>query len=508
MTMARVVQRAGKPMMLVLGIGLATGVMAENGERWFRAKDPGPRANPKSLIPKPVPGLNANEIALFNESLLRVSELEGTCDTCVQQPQNGPPIDPDPNNPFSPTGLVNSAGMGPVFNADQCVTCHMQPTLGGSATKHNAAQTVARRQGATNVVPSFEEPDGAFREVRFKFNRDGSRDGGVHSLFTVKGRSDAPECKLEQPDFEKEVAKANVSFRIPLQLFGLGLIEGIQDRDLMTNMRADAELKRMLGIAGHPNRVGNNGTISRLGWKAQNASLTMFAGEAYSVEMGISNDLFPVARNEKSGCNLAYEAFDIPRTDDARFNNPVKLMPAWMMFTEFMRFVDAPRPAPMTERAKRGERLFNEVGCALCHTPSFKTRGTVNPRTPEEQIGPTTVALRGQDVNLYSDLLVHHMGATLADNIVQGDAGPDEFRTTPLWGLGQRLFFLHDGRTQDLMTAIRDHASQRGSDGGDNPSKDRDSYKYGPSEANAVVERFESLPEMEKQAVLDFLRTL
>src|SRR5882724_13167571 len=89
-------------------------------DRWGSAHDPGPRPNPPSAIPDPVPGLGPNEQALFLETLLRVSELEGTCDTCAQQPQNGPPIDPDPQNPFSPLKLVNSAGMGPVFNADQC----------------------------------------------------------------------------------------------------------------------------------------------------------------------------------------------------------------------------------------------------------------------------------------------------------------------------------------------------------------------------------------------------
>src|SRR5262252_9459372 len=104
-----------------------------------KAHDPGPRPNPSSMIPKPVPGLRQNEAALFYESLLRVSELEGTCDTCAQQPQNVPPIDPDPNNPFSPRSLVNSAGMSPVFNADQCFICHFQPQIGGSSPKHSPA---------------------------------------------------------------------------------------------------------------------------------------------------------------------------------------------------------------------------------------------------------------------------------------------------------------------------------------------------------------------------------
>jgi len=473
-----------------------------------RAKDPGPRPNPASPIPQPVPGLNDNETALFIESLLRVSELEGTCDTCAQQPQNQLPIDPDPNNPFSPRSLVNSAGIGPIFNADQCFICHSQPQIGGSSPRVNPAHVIAHRLGGTNVVPPFELPNGAFRETRFKYKADGTRDGGVHSLFTVQGRSDAHQCTLQQPDYNQEMARRNVAFRIPLQLFGLGLIESIQDKAILANMRSNREAKARLGIGGHPNMVPNNGTISRFGWKAQNASINMFAGEAYNVEMGITNDLFPTSRSEDEDCNLAYAPFDVPRTSSDLYSDPLKIMPAWLMFTVFMRFVDAPQPAAFSPGAQRGQQLFSEVGCGLCHTPSFKTRGMPDPQVPSQEIGPHVVALRGKTVNLFSDLLVHHMGATLADNVAQGDAGPDEFRTTPLWGLGQRLFFLHDGRTSDLMTAIRDHRSAAHSDGGDNPVRDAQSPGYGPSEANAVVERFEALPEWDKQAILNFLRAL
>jgi hypothetical protein len=492
----------------ILGLAIASAVLAQTNAAWFKAKDPGPRPNPASTIPNPVPGLNDNETALFNESLLRVSELEGTCDTCAQQPQNVPPIDPDPNNPFSPLTLVNSAGMSPVFNADQCFICHFQPQIGGSSTAQNPAHVIAHRLGGTNTVPDFELPDGAFREVRFKFNADGTRDGGVHSLFTLQGRSDAPDCTLKQPDFAKAVRDRNIAFRIPLQLFGLGLIEAIPDYAIRANMNANREVKEELGIKGHPNMVPNNGTISRFGWKAQNGSINIFAGEAYSVEMGISNDLFPIGRSEDSSCTLAYEPFDVPRTQPELYNNPLKIMPAWLMFTEFMRFVDAPQPAQMSASAEHGKKLFSDVGCALCHNPSFQTPGIANPSKPSEEIGHHVVALRGKTINLYSDLLVHHMGATLADNVVQGNAGPDEFRTTPLWGLGQRLFFLHDGRTKDLSVAIQDHFSRRFSDGGDNPEKDLRSYTYGPSEANGVVEKFNGLSETDKQAILDFLRSL
>jgi CxxC motif-containing protein (DUF1111 family) len=501
----------------VAGVSLVALTSAVAGEEqnqhkppygWGGPQDPGPRPNPPSAIPDPVPGLGPNEQALFLESLLRVSELEGTCDTCAQQPQNVLPIDPDPRNPFSPLKLVNSAGMGPVFNADQCFICHFQPQIGGSSPRINPAQVIAHRLGGTNTVPAFEAPEGVFRETRFKFKPDGTRDGGVHSLFTLQGRSDAPECTLRQPDFGAEVRRKNIAFRIPLQLFGLGLIESIQDKAILANMNANAAAKHFLGIEGHPNMVPNNGTISRFGWKAQNGSINIFAGEAYNVEMGITNDVFPISRSEDDGCNVAYEPFDVPRTDTALYTDPLKIMPAWLMFTEFMRLVDAPHPAPLNASAQRGQQLFSEVGCALCHTPSFKTPGVANPQGPSQEIGPHVAALRGKTVDLYSDLLVHHMGATLADNIVQGNAGPDEFRTTPLWGLGTRLFLLHDGRTSDLLVAIRDHYSAAHSQGGDNPAKDSQSTSYRPSEANEVVERFENLRDEDKQAVLNFLRDL
>src|SRR5690349_1721887 len=104
-------------------------------------------------------------------------------------------------------------------------------------------------------------------------------------------------------------------------------------------------------------------------------------------------------------------------------------------------------------------------------------------------------ALRYQTANLYSDLLTHDMGVGLADGVTQGQAGPTEFRTAPLWGLGQRIFFLHDGRTSDLSRAIQEHRS------GDN-------FHQNASEANGVVGNFNNLQENQQQDLLNFLRSL
>src|SRR4051794_1747597 len=120
-------------------------------------------------------------------------------------------------------------GLGPRFNLDSCSGCHSQPTIGGTSPATNPQVAVATLMGAKNVVPSFITAYGPIREARFVRNRDGSPDGGVHSLFVITGRSDAPGCNIAQPNFAAELARNNVVFRIPTPVFGLGLVENISD---------------------------------------------------------------------------------------------------------------------------------------------------------------------------------------------------------------------------------------------------------------------------------------
>src|SRR5262249_18770222 len=157
-----------------------------------------------------------------------------------------------------------------------------------------------------------------------------------------------------------------------------------------------------------------------------------------------------------------------------------------------MRFIDAPQPDPHpSASAQRGSQVFAQIGCSLCHTPSMKTGGTSG--DVQQSIGGpfNSVVLVDRPANLFSALMGHHMGPRLADDVVQGNAGPDEFRTTPLWGVGQRIFFLHDGRTSDLQQAILFHASS-----GNN--------RYTSSEANGVINNYQQLSATDKQAILDF----
>jgi CxxC motif-containing protein (DUF1111 family) len=460
-------------------------------------------------------------LLLFNEGRLRTVQLEAVCDTCSDVTL-GSDTKEDPNL----VTLTNSSGLGARFNGDQCSVCHQQPAVGGSGgllvpnpqdppvryrkPENPMFDLIPHRKGGQNAVPSFITQYGPIREVRFQRKPDGSPDGGVHALFTVVGRTDSgsPGCSaadLPPTDFETQYRNNNLSFRIPLQLFGLGLVESIQDLTILSNAASTVALRHQLGIGGVPNRSGNDGTITRFGWKAQNKSLAIFAGEAYNVEMGVTNDLFPTARDETPICNQKEnEPNDITRVDvtDVRnqaFNNPLHILPDWLEFAIFMRQLAPPEPVPLSASALRGQQLFGTgignpgVGCFLCHTPTMVT----GPRNETE-------ALQNLQAHLYSDLLIHHMGNTLADNVTQGLAEGDMFRTTPLWGIGKRLFFLHDGRTSDLLAAIKAHAASDDVD--ESPGQGRN--KYPQSEASAVIAKFNALSAADKQSILDFLRSL
>ncbi len=303
----------------------------------------------------------------------------------------------------------------------------------------------------------------------------------------------ASGCTIKQEDFLAQARYGNLIFRIPTPTFGLGLVEQIPDSAIVANQGVDGYRKAELGVAGRPHRIrmtgttnlnGNDGTIARFGWKAQNKSLLLFSGEAYNVEMGISNELFQSERDETPSCQFAPTPNDVTPTAGAAGADSLNGIEK---FALFMRFLAPPIPSLTTPGGAgsiaNGRALFQGAGCALCHTPTLMTGNA------------TVAALRNKPVNLFSDLLLHGMGPGLADDILQAQAGPDEFRTAPLWGLGQRIFLLHDGRATNLLAAIQAHKS---------PGNGR----FPASEANAVVDNFNRFSDAQKQDVLNFLRSL
>ncbi|MFY9529980.1 MAG: di-heme oxidoredictase family protein [Candidatus Acidiferrales bacterium] len=478
----------------------------------FAQTDPGvrqgaingqPAATPMSPLPLPSVAANspAGSLAFFQNGLTRFQDMESVSN--------------------SPTG---NNGLGPRFNFNQCSGCHAQPTVGGTGPATNPQFQVITNSivnGTTNTIPSFITVNGPTREARFPFffdqfgspntsarreGREGrvgtdpqlSPNGGVEDLFTVSGRSDAGSCSLQQPNFAQAQASNNIIFRIPTPVFGAGLIENLDDSTLLTNQAAQAG--NNLGISGSFNHNGNDGTISRFGWKAQNKSLEIFAGEAYNVEMGISNEIFqqdrPLPEEEmRSGLppsclNLSGNGYPEDTTNYAptvSSSDPYVVnasIPSDVVaFAMFMRLLAPPTPSTTTpggpDSIGSGQGLFSAVGCATCHTPTINSTQASN----------FTSSLGSAPVNAFSDIEIHHMGVRLADNVSQGSAGGDQFRTAPLWGLGQRIFFLHDGRTTNLLRAIEAHASSG-------------------SEATQVEENFDALSPSQKQDILNFLRSL
>ena len=401
-------------------------------------------------------------------------------------------------------------GLGPTFNHNSCAGCHAEPVVGGSSPHPTlgfvktpnpqiALATLNRISPAWyQKVPSFITADGPVREARFVKNADGTDDGGVHGLFTIAGRIDAPDCRLAQPDFAAELANDNVIFRIPTPTYGLGLIEAITDDALSASFNATTKARSNLGIGGRFNRSGNDGTITRFGWKAQNKSLLIFAGEAYNVEQGVSNEVFPDERTTSPGCNVNPTPEDKSDNESRGSGTGGQMASDTVNFANFMRLAAPPKSATASPSETNGAALFASIGCALCHTPTLAT-------------GPSRFAgLSNVTFHPYSDVAIHHMGPGLADHVAQGGAGADEFRSAPLWGVGQRIFFLHDGRAGPknggLVRAILAHQST-------NPNC-RGNQKTTPdgvacrSEANQVIDRFRDLRTSEKQDVVNFLRSL
>jgi CxxC motif-containing protein (DUF1111 family) len=304
-----------------------------------------------------------------------------------------------------------------------------------------------------------------------------------------------------QENFNAQYAAGNVSLRIPTPTYGAGLLENIPDTTLTANLAANASQKAQLGISGHLNTDPNDGRISRYGWKAQNVSLLLFSGEAYNVEEGITNELFQTERDLNSTCQFAATPNDftgqVSPIAVGNLNSDIT------NFALYMRMLAPPTPSTTlpggATSIANGQKNFVSIGCSMCHTPALKTDNT------------SIAALGNQTAALYSDLALHKMGPGLADNILQGSAAGDEFRTAPLWGLGERVYFLHDGRTSNLVQAIQDHASGGSAGNGRGSSEESNwssSTQFGPSEANKVIANYNELTSSQQQDLLNFLRSL
>lgn len=325
-------------------------------------------------------------------------------------------------------------GLGPAFNGTSCGQCHSVPAIGGIAAM-------------TEVRAAHVDEGGRFTALNGET---------LYSLFSI-GKH---ECQVSIPLEANVIAR-----RMPTPVFGAGLIEAIADETILAlEGNGKGRAARIVDVATGRPRVG------RFGWKAQQATLLAFSGDAYRNEMGITNDLF----RDELGPGLTAEQMkrcdSKPELEDVR--DPVTGLRGIDNFESFMRFL-APleRGAGSTE-VEAGERLFTAMGCAACHVPQLITAPSANP------------LFNRKPVNLYSDLLLHDVGT--GDGIEQADAKGNEMRTAPLWGVRFRRPLLHDGSAATPADAIRRHAG----------------------EAQAAREAFDALTPLDKVRVLAFLGSL
>lgn len=332
-----------------------------------------------------------------------------------------------------------ASGLGPVMNNRSCISCHGQPAIGGGS---------------------------GIRVTRF-----GRTTNGVFDALDALGGSLLQQNSIDPAIVEVVPGEANtVARRQSTPLYGMGLVEAIPDEAIL----AGAERQRALGLNGVPHLVvdvaDGRVRVGRFGWKAQQATVVAFSADAYLNEMGITNRLFPT-ENAPNGNTALLAQFDRVR-DPEDVPNATGLAD-FERVADFMRFLAPPPTLPLTASAVQGRTLFSQVGCAGCHTPKMMT-------------GPHAVqALSYKEVELYSDLLLHDMGA-LGDGIVQGDAGARDFKTQPLWGLRSSGPYLHDGRALTIDQATQAHDGEA--------ATSRDAYR--------------ALNATQRQQLLDFLGSI
>jgi CxxC motif-containing protein (DUF1111 family) len=369
--------------------------------------------NQRQVVPgSPLQGLTGHELELFREGLEDFNEVETAED-----------------------------GLGPAFNGNSCGSCHSIPAIGGIATM-------------TETRAGYVDEEGNFTALQGET---------LYNLFSVGKHA----CQVTIP------AEANViARRVPTPIFGDGLIEAISDATIIAG--EDPDDRNGDGIKGRAARIFDVATrttkVGRFGWKAQQATLLAFSGDAYRNEMGITNELF--MSELLPGIDTALAKLCDGKAEPEDVKNRLTGLRSIDNFANFMRLLAPVERAENTAETRLGETLFNSVGCAACHTPVMTTAPNQNPVFDRKAVA------------LYSDLLLHDIGT--GDGIVQEAAQGNEMRTPPLWGLRFRRPVMHDGRAANYEQAIRMHEV----------------------EGEESRKKYDRLPDSDRKAMLAFLGSL
>ncbi|MBX5145159.1 di-heme oxidoreductase family protein [Rhizobium lentis] len=402
----------------------------------------------------------------------------------------------------SPSSTQASDGLGPLFNARSCMSCHVNdgrgrpPEGGPSATSMllrlaREAKTPEEKKAIAQVdVVNFPDPiyghqlqdlavPGLAAEgkmaISYREEMVTLGDGETVSLRR-------PRYSLVDPAYGPLDPATTISPRVASAMIGLGLIEAIPAVDILA--RADPDDADGDGISGKPAVVRDHRSggiaLGRFGWKAQNASVRDQSADAFANDIGISTPDRPDAHGD---CTAAEKkCLDMPTGVQKRLGEEEAPDPILDLVTFYSKNLAVPaRRKASFPQTLRGKRIFYETGCISCHVPKFVTRRDTADKAQSFQL-----------IWPYSDFLLHDMGEGLADGQQVGLASGREWRTPPLWGIGLtrtvsgHSFFLHDGRARDLTEAILWHGG----------------------EAEKARNAFSSLPKDDRAALITFLESL
>ena len=358
---------------------------------------------------------------------------------------------------FSPSSTTARDGLGPLFHARSCSSCHVKDGRGAptndsstsigllfrlSVPGKSSGDPVLGVQLATKAAPGVE-PEGT---VNVSYEEE---EIGFDNLKTASLRK--PQYELIANDhYGKPHAEIQFGPRIAQQLVGVGLLEAVPDTAILAN--ADPNDENGDGISGKPNYIFNPESkkkeLGRFGWKANEANLRTQTASAFLRDMGITSPIHPIedfTKPQKEKINVTLIA-NSPDIDDSKFNRVVT----------YLRTLAPPAQRNANDPSvKRGDILFNKIGCSKCHIPTLRTGSDA-----------AIDELKNQPIKPYTDLLLHDMGEGLADGIQDSLASGSEWRTPPLWGIGLtktvngNTFFLHDGRARSIEEAILWHGGE------------------------------------------------
>ncbi len=402
----------------------------------------------------------------------------------------------------SPSSTQASDGLGPLFNARGCQSCHLKDGRGRPPKPGEQAVSMFLRLSVpaadadqqnlidTRGVLLFPEP--TYGEQLQVFATPGVRAEG-QMVVTYDDQpatlGDGTVVNLRKPTYGVAdlaygpmAESVMVSPRVATQMIGLGLLEQIPPEDLLA--LADPEDRDGDGISGRPNRVFDPASreisIGRFGWKAGAATIRAQSASAFSGDIGIST---PLVNRPYGDCTEAQaECLVAPTGEQDRLGVSEAPDPVLDLVTFYSQNLGVPQRRGVADaRVLAGKRAFYESGCIACHIPKFVTsRDAPDPSKRFQLIWP------------YTDLLLHDMGEGLADHRPEGDADGYEWRTPPLWGIGLtetvsgHTEFLHDGRARNLTEAILWHGG----------------------EAQAARDSFAQMPKSQREDLLAFLESL